>query len=211
MLAVILVGYAAWLLWGTNELRWYRVVTVALLLMLALWGVYQTYPPFKARISQTLLVFDGDQKSIDTAISYRLPIWRVAVEMTAAHPLNGVGARGFRYAYREYADDNDRYVQEALSLGAYYPHQLLLEVGSETGLIGLLGFVFACWLLIYRWLKAGFVERMTALPYGLALLAVFFPLNTHYAIYSSHWSSFVFWLIVLYLSGTTPLGRIIVE
>ncbi len=204
MLMVVLIGYTAWLMWGMKKLQLYRVATIVLLLLLVIFGAYQTYSPFKERINTTLLVFNGDQKSIDTSISHRLPIWSVAVRMMVAHPINGVGARDFRYAYREYADENDRYIADASSLGAYYPHQLLLEIGSETGLIGLFGFVVACWLLTCYWLKVNFTEKQTVVPYGLALLAVFFPLNTHYAIYSSHWSSFVFWLLALFLSGSCP-------
>jgi len=200
MLMVVLIGYAVWFLWEVEKLKWSRVLIVALFLALAFGGLYRYNSPFKERVSTTLLVFSGDLNKIDTAITYRMPIWRVATRIIAAHPINGVGAHGYRYVYRIYADKNDPHLCKTSLLGASHAHQILLDIGSETGLFGLFGFLVACWLLIYRWLKAKVAERLTVLPYGLSLLAVFFPLNTHYATYSSHWSTFIFWLLALYLS-----------
>ena len=62
-----------------------------------------------------------------------------------------MGVRGFRYAYPNYAPANDHFVVSAeacgVGQGACHAHQLVLEVLTETGVIGLLlwlGGVGAC-------------------------------------------------------------------
>ena len=200
MLAVVLVCLVCWFVWSEKRISLRSVIVVFSLIFVCLVSAYFISPAVAHRVGKTLLAFHGDLKSIDDASSFRLPIWGVAFEIIKDHPVNGVGARGFRYAYRDYAKTGDRFIKKADSLGAYYPHQLLLDIGSGTGFIGLVGFMIACWLLISRWLMFSFSEKQIVLPYALALLAVFFPLNTHYATYSSHWSSLFFWLLALYSS-----------
>ena len=41
----------------------------------------------------------GTESAVDAASAGRLSIWRTALAMWHAHPLTGVGVRGFRYAY----------------------------------------------------------------------------------------------------------------
>jgi hypothetical protein len=50
-------------------------------------------------------------------------------------------------------------------------------------------------------LRAPAKTRRIMLPYALCLLAAYFPLNTHMAIYSSFWSQTVWWLIALYCAA----------
>lgn len=86
----------------------------------------------------------------------------------------------------------------------------MLEILSETGTLGLL-----CWLLAValglRALRAASTEaRARAWPASLALLTLLFPLNTHYAVYSSFLSVLLFALLALWLgalSARTPSTR----
>jgi len=204
MLALVMTGYTFWLLYEQRfKLRW--VLLAALLLIVGIFSTYQFSDQFRARVDTSLLVFEGNSENIDIAISLRLPIWRTALAIIADHPLTGVGARGFRYAYREYADTDDPFIQDPTSLGATYPHQILLELGAETGFIGILGYVVLCGMLLKKWWNANLEQKRVLLPYGLALVAIFFPLNTHYATYSSHWSTLIFWLVSLYCASDPAL------
>ena len=98
-------------------------------------------------------------RGVDVALSGRLDIWHASLRMAAAHPINGVGVRGFRYAYPQYAPANDHFVVGescGVGEGACHAHQIVLEVLTETGAIGL-----ALWLasLVVRCVTGAASER----------------------------------------------------
>ncbi|HET8900108.1 MAG TPA: O-antigen ligase family protein, partial [Rhodanobacteraceae bacterium] len=115
---------------------------LALLAMgLAGLAAWQVSPRFDARMQRSLLAFDGSTAALNTALSGRLDIWRTALGVFETHPFNGVGVRDFRYAYPRHARPGDRFVTVdncGADAGACHPHQWLLEVASETGVIGVL-------------------------------------------------------------------------
>ena len=81
--------------------------------------------------------------------------WRTAMRMLLENPVNGVGARGFRYAYADHSAPEDMHVEPgSTAIGAAHPHQLLLELASETGLLGLAGWLVAMVLLFRLWHRA---------------------------------------------------------
>lgn len=211
MFALVLMGYGLWLIYEQRlKVRW--ILIVGLLLVLGSFATCQISDQFRHRVDQSLLVFRGDSKSIDTAISNRLPIWKTALAIIADRPLTGVGARGFRYAYREYADNNDPFIQDPTSLGAFYPHQILLELGAETGVAGIIGYLIIIGVLLMQWKNANIERKRLMLPYCLALVAILFPFNTHYATYSSHWSSLIFWIFGIYCATlSTSSNRVLIE
>jgi O-antigen ligase len=156
------------------------------------------------RVQRTMALLDG--KTADFALAGRLPIWRTARRMAQAHPLNGVGVRGFRYAYPTFAAPNDPWVQTPACVGtgpcaaqgATHPHQLVLEIVTETGVIGLLLWLCAAYWLLRAWQRAGPIARANAWPWGVALLALVFPINTHTAMYSAFWGGVLWWLVALF-------------
>lgn len=158
-------------------------------------------PRFAERVDRTAAVLGGDVAELDHALAGRLPIWRTALAMSVAHPINGVGVRGFRYAYPDFAAVDDPWVDPERKQGALHAHQLLLELLSETGGGGLL-----CWLagagFAWRaWRLAGAATQARAAAPAYALAAMLFPFNTHYAVYSSFWSLLLFTLLALWLAG----------
>jgi O-antigen ligase len=162
----------------------------------------QTSPAFDARIDRTLHALQGTEAAVDYASSGRsMHIWPTALHMIAAHPINGVGVRGFRYAYAQYAGAGDTFATSDPDEGALHAHQIVLEILSETGTIGLLfwiaGFVFA-WR---AWQRADAAARSRALAPGLALATMTFPLNTHLAFYSAWWGLVFWWLLALYCAA----------
>jgi O-antigen ligase len=162
---------------------------------------WQTSPGFAARMQRSLLVLQGTHSAVDEASAGRLRIWHTALAMGAAHPLNGVGVRGFRYAYATYAEPGDFFVDPVTHEGASHAHQLLLELLSETGLIGVLAWLIGAWFAIRAWWRADVPTRLRALVPGLALIAMCFPLNTHLAFYSAWWGSLFWWLLALYCAA----------
>ncbi len=199
-------GVLVLLLWFTLPRLSQRLGALALacaLLLGAGLALQQSSERFAERVERSAAALSGDPEALDHALSFRLPIWRAALSMIEAHPLNGVGVRGYRYAYPEHAPGDDRFVFEGErgEQGAFHAHQIVLEILSETGALGLL-----CWLtavaLGLRALRAASAEaRQRAWPVSLALLTLLFPLNTHYAVYSSFLSVLLFALLALWLGA----------
>ncbi|GAA0718952.1 O-antigen ligase family protein [Dokdonella soli] len=162
---------------------------------------------FGARIERSLLALRGTERAIDEASAGRLSIWHTALAMSAAHPLTGVGVRGFRYAYPHYAAPNDRFVDTASDIGASHAHQIVLEVLSETGVLGLAFWIAGAWLALRAWWRADAAARARAFAPGLALVAMCFPLNTHLAFYSAWWGLLFWWLLALYCAALAARGE----
>jgi O-antigen ligase len=162
---------------------------------------------FGARVARSLLVLRGTESAVDAASAGRLSIWRTAVAMWRAHALTGVGVRGFRYAYPAYAAPKDSFVDTASDTGASHAHQIVLEILSETGVIGLLFWIAGAAFAVRAWLRADAAARMRARAPALALFAMCFPLNTHFAFYSAWWGLLFWWLLALYCAGLGARGN----
>ncbi len=205
---ILLAGSrAAWLVWllvlagwcwrpGAIDRR--RAMALAATVIIAglavAWGAYQWSPEFAQRIDRTVHLARGDAAGVDHALAGRLNIWRASVDMIGTYPVNGVGVRGFRQVYADHAVDGDWLLEDG---GAFHAHQLLLEVATETGAIGVLGWLAGLALLWRSARRQPAAARGRAWPVLLALAAMCFPLNTHYAFYSSWWGLFFWWLLAV--------------
>lgn len=175
---------------------WSLAAACAALLGIAV--AWQHSGRFDLRFDRTLLALQGSEQALDAASAGRLRIWRTALAMSAAHPVTGVGVRGFRFAYPSYALAGDAFVDAQTDEGAFHAHQIVLEVLSETGGIGLLLWLAGAIFAIRAWLCADARARERALAPALALAAMTFPLNTHLAFYSAWWGLLFWWLLALY-------------
>jgi O-antigen ligase len=149
------------------------------------------------RVERTEAMLSGDGADLDHALSGRLPIWRTAWAMAMAHPVNGVGVRGFRDAYATYAAPDDPWLADEHRAG-FHAHQIVLEVLSETGFVGLLLWLGGVALALRAWAVASPAARERARAPALALLVTVFPLNTHLAFYSTFWGGLTLLLAALY-------------
>ncbi len=156
---------------------------------------------FDSRIEKSLLVFEGTEQAVDEASAGRLRIWLAAVDMIETHPLFGVGVRGFRYDYPEHAVVGDDFVDASTGEGASHAHQIVLEVTTETGLVGLIFWILGSALAIRAWRQATPDQRTRAFAPGLALAVMCFPLNTHFAFYSAWWGLFFWWLLAIFCAA----------
>lgn len=164
---------------------------------LGVFAALRTSDTFAARFDRTLLALQGSPDAIDYALAGRLRIWHAAERMIAEHPVNGVGVRGFRYDYAEHALPGDDFVV-ADGTGAMHAHQWVLEVASETGLVGLALWCVGIVLALRAWRRATRSARERAFAPAVALVAMAFPLNTHLAFYSAWWGLLFWWLVALY-------------
>jgi len=155
---------------------------------------------FASRIERSLEVFSGDRAGLNDALSGRLSIWDAAVGMIADHPVNGVGIRGFRQAYAQYAQADDFWLSHGQH-GALHAHQIVLEVLSETGAIGLLLWLMGAALAIRAWRWSLPQARHRAAVPAMALVVTAFPLNTSLAFYSTFWGG-VFLLLLALFAGS---------
>lgn len=170
-------------------------------------AAYRISPLFAERVNRTLALGDGTRTALDHALAGRLPIWETAARMAVANPVNGVGVRGFRHAYPAYAETGDRWVSGDGSQGAMHAHHLVLEVASETGAIGLIGWSIGLIVALRAWWRASSAARDRAFAPALALVVMTFPINTHFAFYSSFWGLLFWWLIALWCAGLSERAR----
>jgi O-antigen ligase len=208
-IVILLAGArAAWLTYALVLLfsGWQTYRSKRLMALMALAGVliatlsWFGSDNFRSRITRSVTAIQGDRFDIDHALSWRVSIWTTAARMIVAHPINGVGARGFRYAYRQYASPDDPFLQGDQT-GAFHAHQIVLEILSETGIIGLLLWLAGAALAWRAWHWASEQARQRAGPAALALAVTVFPFNTHLAFYSNFWGGIFLLLVALY-AGT---------
>jgi O-antigen ligase len=165
---------------------------------------WQFSPRFHTRAERTLSAFNGSEAGVNTALSGRLDIWSTAWKVYLAHPVNGVGVRDFRYAYPDFAPPTGEFVTTQAcgrGQGACHPHQLVLEILTNTGTIGFALWVAGAYLAWRRWRAVGRAARQVAFPVTIALAVTLFPINTHLAFYSAWWGLLFWWLLALWCAS----------
>ena len=192
------ITYALVLLWsGWRLLGWKKLLAVFAFGAIALAVLSVASPQVRERIERTTHVLTAGQAGVDSALSGRGRIWSAAWCMFREHPVNGVGARGFREAFP--ACDQDAGEIAAWGTGpAFHAHQIVLEVLSETGAFGLLLWLAGAALAWRAWRYATVDARERARPAMLALAVTVFPFNTHLAFYSTFWGGLTLLLAALY-------------
>jgi O-antigen ligase len=204
-LVLILAGSrASWLtfalvlLWtGWRALGGRKLAAVFVAGALALAAATVVSPQVRERVQRTTLALTTQPDGLDAALSGRGRIWSAALCMVREHPVNGVGPRAFREAFP--ACDPEPGKPAAWGSGAaFHAHQVVLEVLSETGVLGLLLWLAGAALAWRAWRYAEPDARERARPAMLALAASVFPLNTHLAAYSTFWGSVLLLLAALY-------------
>ena len=189
--ALVLV-FSGWKLLGWKRLLGVFAFGAVLLVVLAM-----VSPQVRERIRLTTHALTANESGVDTALSGRGQIWSAAGCMIVEHPINGVGARGFREAFP--GCDAGAGERPAWGQGpAFHAHQIVLEVLSETGIIGLLLWLAGAALAWRAWRYAAPQAKERARPAMLALAVTVFPFNTHLAFYSTFWGGLTLMLAALY-------------
>jgi len=198
MYAAGMVGFAVYAYFTTPKRQLGRAILIVLLCVASVGALIATYPPLQNKLQVTAGLFSGNYEEMDDATSLRLPIWKTGIKIVKDHWLNGIGARGFRYIYPQYAAPDDPFMKLNPTSGPTHPHQITLEILVETGVIGLLGFAAFLVLMLRRTWQAMRAGNTYAVPLGLSILVATLPVNAGIAFYGSVLSALVWWLVALY-------------
>jgi O-antigen ligase len=146
---------------------------------------YNSFTPFQIRADKTLQALNFDSTSIQESTG-RLDIWKGAVDVIKENPINGVGIRGFRYT------------ESTGNISRLHVHSTTLEILTEAGIIGFIGYIFFFWLIYTKVFKP--VSQLTHLQrFTLgSVVAAASPLSMSLAFYSSNKAT-VFWYITALL------------
>jgi O-antigen ligase len=210
IMAVVTGAYAV-LAFRLGDRRLQRMLLAMPMICIGVFGAaYLASPLVQERIAVSRAFATGEHATIDESSVERLPIFSTALKMYRAHPVNGVGARAFAVAYPDYAAPGDIHVRKGGGKeGASHAHNVVLEVMADTGTIGLAGLLTA-FVLAWRALRSASPgRRLEAFPFALAVFAILFPLNSHFAIFGVYTSSLIWMLTGLWgaalLGGAAPL------
>ncbi len=201
-MAIVLGTYIALMFKRENREIRQTIFTIPVLLMLVIGVSYFSSGLFQERLSDTRAFTLGSEAALDESSMERIPIFKTALKMYREHPVNGVGVRAFPVAYMKYAEADDVHIRKSGGQsGATHAHNVVLEVMSDTGTIGLAGLLLAVMFLWRHQAKTSPSERREAFPYALAVFLVLFPFNSHFAIYGTYTSSLIWFLMGLWASA----------
>lgn len=166
------------------RLKWLRPVHLLACLVVAVISISIISPYFIPRMLSIVnakhLTSDDPsaRDQADGAIRGRLTSMLTAFSVFRDHPVLGVGPGQFRFYYMEYYRDNPDLKFRGNIQGPRRAHSLYLEMGAETGAIGLSVFVGMVLLLMWelsrvrRDSRSGHGERVdAATAFWLSLLA----------------------------------------
>ena len=188
--------YSMYLFYLYRSAAFKTVFIIASVVALILGLLITQYQPLNKRVDKTMELFSGDYEDINKATAMRLSIWETGIKIYAAHKINGIGPRGFRHAYADYADADNFFINNGYA-GQTHPHLTLLEILVETGSLGLLGYLIF-WLYLLR-LSFQLVRENKAhhLPWLMCIMIATLPYNAGSAFYGSYWSSVTWWIILV--------------
>jgi O-antigen ligase len=156
-----------------------------------------TVPQVRERIVRTTYALAADQEGVDVALSGRTRIWGAAACMVREHPVNGVGARGFRYAFPAAIRSPALPPSGARGRHCMRTRSCWRSSPKPAPSVCCCGWPARRWPGAHggsrrRW------QRDHARPAMLALAATVFPFNTHLAFYSTFWGGVALLLAALY-------------
>lgn len=115
----------------TRQMRWRVILTTLVLAGLAVLAAFALDP------GQFSTSFQRKSYVAQQNVDERLVRWKEAGEMTADHPILGLGPAGFKTNYDRYIDFQPTNVVHVLTAA----HEMYLEIACELGLLGLLAFL----------------------------------------------------------------------
>jgi len=102
------------------------------------------------RMHSMVSLLSGDIDKAGATFQHRIMIWEGAIRVASDHWINGVGPRGFRYIVDDYITSDDKYYISEMARGSTHPHQIVLEIMTETGMIGVIGYLLFFYIDIER-------------------------------------------------------------
>ena len=149
------------------------------------------------RMHSIVSLMSGDIDNAGQSFHTRIKIWEGAIRVARDHWINGVGPRGFRYIVDDYIISDDDYFISRMARRATHPHQIVLEIMTETGIIGVTGYLLFFILILKEAVKLLRVKNYESLPWVFPVIIAVFPLNMHMAFYGNFLGSLIWVLITL--------------
>ena len=177
-------------------------VLLGFVLLLGLGVGYKTVNGVKEEVNRSLDSILGGGERFEVRERARYHIFGTAILMYLENPVNGIGFRGYRFAYNEYADAaaklNRGFDAVAKKTKGYsHPHSVPLQFASEMGTIGIVGYLlllFCSWAKLWEVVKAQLALASAA---WAGWISAIFPFNSTLDIGSSGWGIYVWFLLAL--------------
>jgi len=190
MMILAIVLWFICIIFTYRKFQWRRFMIV-LAVCIPLAGVLSIQQP--SRLDSLLNIFNSDIKQLDKISSSRFSLWEATVKISKDHWINGIGPRGFRYVYKEYKPEPGKYNRE-FRTASTHPHFALLEILSETGVIGLFS-IGTLIVILFRTLRNVPENlKMDVYPWFLGVFIAIVP-NIAKSFYSSFLMSIVLCMI----------------
>lgn len=132
-----------------------------------------------------------------SSLASRMMIWHAAGKIIVDHPIIGIGVGRFEEEYLAY----QKYFPPYLEWAVPEPHNLLLAVWLETGVIGLIGGLLFIWHFLQALYRNIFLKQMnenkkmsSRLILSLLLLFLFYGLTD--TPYFKNDLAFLFWMLI---------------
>ena len=120
--------------------------------------------------------------------SHHLSHIRAGIKIFKNNTLLGSGFKTFRFACLEF-------IHKKNITCTSHPHNIYIEILSDTGIIGFFIFVFGIIYLIYNFFKKKLYHDYTSSILISVFIAFVFPLKPHGSIFSTN-NAFMFWFIL---------------
>ena len=181
LVSAILFG-ALWMRGRSLNLYW----TAALAVVLAIGGLVLPIL-LVPHLAERLLLLGGilglSEVEANAALAFRPELWKASWVLFTENWLNGVGLRGASGAMYPILAASD-FFPDAMLSRTWHPHLGILEIATDTGVLGVLGYLLFLIMLV-RWMlvtnAAG--QGVATTFYCIALLAIF-PLSSALSMYS---------------------------
>ena len=220
-LAIGIVGYFLFVVRRSDCSRRtvMRASGVSVATMLVVVFAAYAWPEVAARTKQTVIartaplanLWGDDRERIEIAVSYRLSIWETGINVFSAHWLNGVGPRGFRFVYAEHNPEHDYFIEADIFGNMKYPantpHLQLLEIATDTGVLGLLGYVILMTVFSVKLRRLKPCSFMRVYPYALTFIIVLFPINGYLHFYRVFSAGLLWWAVIMIASALAIASR----
>ena len=124
--------------------------------------------------------------------------YTLAYDLFKNNPVFGVGPKGFRYFCRSVEYDSP------MGICSTHPHNFLIQILSETGIIGLIFYFYGLFFVIYKLFKVNLKnksinEKNCFLIISIALIINFFPFVPNGNFFNNWISITSFYYIGIYL------------
>lgn len=191
-LTIILFTIIVIFRWGKTKLSWFKNIRK---------GIYHSILAisFLAFLGLVFILYSYKKDSADG----RMIIWGRSLEIIKDNPVTGVGINKFTYHYNNYqAEYFKKHPQSNyldLADNATYAFNDFLQIAIETGILGLVIFLFPIGWLLKKEFLGGNIGNHPAIVYYLALLSILFSGLFSYPLQSIP-TQIVFYLLLAILS-----------